>query len=114
MTTNINDFQYAINQIINKVASYEEKNNKEKLTINALALVGEAGEIANKFKKILRGDEIVDPYGDIAKEAGDVLWYLAGLAEVLGVNLEDIAQNNLDKLADRKRRGAIEGFGDDR
>jgi len=79
-----------------------------------LGLNGEAGEIANKFKKILRGDEIVDPYGDIAKEAGDVLWYLAGLAEVLGVNLEDIAQNNLDKLADRKRRGAIEGFGDDR
>ena len=51
---------------------------------------------------------------DLQKEAGDILWQLAGLCRVMGWSLEDIAQQNLDKLADRQRRGKIDGEGDNR
>ena len=51
---------------------------------------------------------------DLQKEAGDILWQLAGLCHVIGWSLEDIAQQNLDKLADRQRRGKIDGEGDNR
>lgn len=51
---------------------------------------------------------------DLQKEAGDILWQLAGLCSVMGWSLEDIAQQNLDKLADRQRRGKIDGEGDNR
>lgn len=82
-----------------------------------VALVGEAGEIANKTKKIMR-----DADGEIgelrrmelAKEMGDVLWYLAALAGELGITLEEIAQGNLDKVMKRKAEGKIKGDGDNR
>ena len=51
---------------------------------------------------------------DMAKEAGDILWQLAGLCDVMGWSLEDVAQMNLDKLASRKQRGVIDGNGDNR
>jgi len=80
-----------------------------------LGLVGEAGEIANKVKKVMRGDYDRDALREmLAGEIGDVLWYLAMLAEELGIDLGDIAQANLDKLASRKDRGVITGSGDDR
>jgi NTP pyrophosphatase (non-canonical NTP hydrolase) len=79
----------------------------------ALGLVNEAGEYAGKVKKILRGDA-----GAIkeaaAAELGDVLWYLAACAEALGTDLSIIAQQNLDKLADRAARGVLKGSGDNR
>ena len=77
-----------------------------------LGMVGEAGEVANKAKKIIR-DNKLDREG-MAKELGDCLWYMAALAKDLGYNLSDIAQNNLDKLDRRKRNGTIKGNGDDR
>lgn len=82
-----------------------------------LGLAGEAGEIPNKVKKILRDNggvitaEVVDAVG---KEIGDVLWYAARLADELGLSLEQIAAGNLAKLASRKERGVIAGSGDDR
>jgi NTP pyrophosphatase (non-canonical NTP hydrolase) len=78
----------------------------------ALGLAGEAGEVANKAKKIIR-DNKLDREG-MAKELGDCLWYIAALAKDLGYNMSDIAQNNLDKLDRRKRYGTIKGEGDDR
>jgi NTP pyrophosphatase (non-canonical NTP hydrolase) len=78
-----------------------------------LGMTGEAGEIANKVKKVMRDGKELD-LEDIKHELGDVLWYVAGLATVLGIDLEDVAQANLDKLASRKERGVIGGSGDNR
>jgi NTP pyrophosphatase (non-canonical NTP hydrolase) len=78
----------------------------------ALGLVNEAGEYAGKVKKILRGD--TNTTEAAAAELGDVLWYLAACAKALGVDLGQIAQQNLDKLADRAARGVLKGSGDNR
>ena len=83
----------------------------------ALGLAGEAGEVANKAKKIIRdgAGTLTDARRqDIADELGDVLWYCAGVATVLGVSLEVIAHNNLAKLAARHDAGKIVGSGDHR
>ncbi|WEL19255.1 nucleoside triphosphate pyrophosphohydrolase family protein [Candidatus Nanohalococcus occultus] len=76
----------------------------------ALGLNGEAGEVAERVKKSIRdGNDL-----DLEKELGDVLWYLARLADELGFDLDDVAETNLDKLFDRKERGKIHGDGDNR
>lgn len=85
------------------------------LAYATLGLAGEAGELANKVKKILRGD----PRGWDTREAmiselGDVLWYVAALAGELGISLDDVATLNLAKLADRASSGTIKGDGDNR
>ncbi len=92
---------------------------KEKaLEYLTLGLSGEAGEIANKVKKLIRDEYNKEDYEqkkvDIAFEIGDVLWYCATLAQDLGVSLSVIAAQNLDKLEDRKQRNAIKGDGDNR
>jgi len=78
-----------------------------------LGLVGESGEIAEKVKKQLRGDGEVSPE-DMKKELGDVLYYIARLADYYELNLEQIAISNIKKLTDRNKRGVIKGSGDDR
>ena len=83
----------------------------------ALGLSGEAGEVAEQIKKAIRDDqgEITPLRKDkLKKELGDVLWYLSQLSTELGLNLSDIAQANLDKLARRKSEGTIQGSGSDR
>jgi NTP pyrophosphatase (non-canonical NTP hydrolase) len=82
-----------------------------------LGINGESGEIAEKVKKIIRdknGEVSEQDKQDLAKEIGDVLWYLAVFADQLGVSLDDIAQQNLDKLQSRKKRGVLGGSGDNR
>ena len=78
-----------------------------------MGLCGEAGEIANKVKKVMRDAKSPDRE-DLKKELGDCLWYVAGMATVLGIELSDIADANLIKLHSRKARGVIEGSGDNR
>ncbi len=83
----------------------------------ALGLVGEAGEVAEKLKKVIRDNEgvLTDPVRDaVAKELGDTLWYLAALAFEMDYDLNEIAQINIDKLNSRKERGVLSGSGDNR
>ncbi len=88
------------------------------LDIAYLALgLGEVGEVQGKIKKIIRDDANViseEKKEAISAELGDVLWYVAVLAAELGLNLEDIAWGNVNKLASRKERGVIQGSGDNR
>jgi len=83
----------------------------------ALGLVNEAGEVAGKVKKILRdrqGRVSDDDREALARELGDVLWYLSEMCTRLGIRLEDVAAGNIAKLADRAARGVISGDGDQR
>jgi len=78
----------------------------------ALGLAGEAGEVANKVKKMLRDGDF--DRQAIAAEVGDVLWYVAALCRDLNIDLQDIAMGNLEKLYGRKARGTLTGSGDTR
>ena len=87
------------------------------LAYPALGLAGEAGEVAEHAKKAIRDDEgkVSDERkAAMAKELGDVLWYVAQLATELGLDLDEIAGQNLDKLLSRQARGVLSGSGDDR
>lgn len=85
--------------------------------IYALGLTGEAGELSDKLKKMYRdhngapSPEIID---GLAKECGDVLWYLTQFAKSIGFTLEDIAKMNIEKLKSRAERNKIHGSGDNR
>ena len=88
---------------------------KEKgLEYTALGLTGEAGEYANKVKKVLRDGPAAYNVMQLEDELGDVLWYLAACAEEIGTPLSVIAQRNLAKLSARKREGTLRGSGDNR
>ena len=83
----------------------------------ALGMCGEAGEVADKVKKVIRdNNQNFDTSRkiEIAYEVGDVLWYCATMAHDLGFTLEAVAQMNIDKLASRQRRGKLGGSGDNR
>jgi NTP pyrophosphatase (non-canonical NTP hydrolase) len=86
------------------------------LVYTTLGLVGEAGEVAEKVKKFIRGDLVLQGEfeTDLAHELGDVLWYLASLASELNISLTEIAELNLSKLASRQKRDVLNGSGDDR
>lgn len=82
-----------------------------------LGIVGEAGEVAEKVKKIFRDDnkKLTEKRKDeIIKELGDLLWYMAQVATELDVSLESIAKDNLKKLKSRLKRDKIHGDGDNR
>jgi NTP pyrophosphatase (non-canonical NTP hydrolase) len=105
---NINTYQ----QHASETAIY-----KDKLIYPTLGLAGEAGEIANKVKKILRdnsGNLQESVREDLICELGDVLWYIAALATDLNVELSEVASKNIEKLNSRKNRGTIGGSGDNR
>ena len=83
----------------------------------ALGLVGEAGETADKIKKILRDKDGVVSDEDkelISKELGDTLWYVAAIARYLDIPLSEIASENIDKLESRYQRNKLHGEGDKR
>lgn len=83
----------------------------------ALGMAGEAGEVANKVKKIIRDGVDAQPEDwreQLAGEIGDVLWYCAALAHDINIPLSVIAAKNRDKLLARKEKGTIQGSGDDR
>ncbi len=78
---------------------------------------GEAGEVVEKWKKIVAykdGKVGEEDLAELAKELGDVVWYIAVLAHSLGLSFEDIMQRNVTKLQSRKTRGVLKGAGDNR
>ncbi len=84
-----------------------------KIIYPALGLCGEVGEVAEKVKKSIRDGHDLDDKA-LAKELGDVLWYLANLAEDLGYDLSEIAEMNYEKLKSRQERNTLKGNGDER
>ncbi len=95
-------------------------NNKDPLmdkTIWVLGVSGEAGEIVEKWKKIIayeNGEITDDKKAELAKEMGDVLWYVAALAGSLDISLQEVAETNIKKVLSRKQRGVTKGKGDNR
>ena len=88
-----------------------------KVNYPILGLSGEAGELANKYKKVLRDDNGVlkdEKRQQLVDEIGDCLWYISAIASDLGVDLDKIATGNIEKLFSRKERGQIKGSGDNR
>ncbi len=86
-------------------------------TIWAMGIAGEAGEVIEKWKKLVAYQEgKITPAAkaELQKELGDVVWYIAVFADSLGISLEDVMQTNVTKLASRKERGVIKGAGDNR
>lgn len=84
---------------------------------SALGLAGETGEVVEKVKKIIRdngGKVAPERRTELKKELGDVLWYLAQLSEDLGIELDEVAELNLEKIRSRFARGQTHGEGDNR
>ena len=89
----------------------------DNLLYPTLGLCGEAGEVAEKVKKMVRDDggTLTEARrAALAAELGDVLWYAAQVATEAGLDLEEVAAANLDKLRSRRLRGVLAGSGDDR
>ena len=94
---------------VEKLILTEKKN---RLIENTLGLVGEAGEVAEKIKKVVRDKEFSKT--EVEKELGDVLFYVTALANYIGSNLQTVANVNLKKLHDRRDRNKLHGSGDNR
>lgn len=117
ISTHLKSFQgYHLAAI--RTATYPKANgNVYDLMYPALGLVGEAGEVANKIKKILRDNGGIitnDVRMAVLDELGDTLWYINALASDLGSSLEEVAARNVEKLRSRQERNAISGSGDTR
>lgn len=98
-----------------KTALYPDKDNN--FVYPTLGLAGEAGEVSEKIKKVIRdkGGVIDDETREmIKKELGDVLWYVSQLATELGLLLDDVAEHNIEKLYSRMERNVLHGDGDNR
>lgn len=103
----------SFNQYQDFVKSMKVYPEKHAIVYPALGIAGEGGEVAEKVKKWLRGDKELDKT-ELLKEAGDVMWYLASLADDLGFTLQDLVDMNVAKLSSRKERGVQKGDGDNR
>ncbi len=86
-------------------------------TIWAMGVAGEAGEVVEKWKKIVAykgGTVSQEDLDELAKELGDVVWYIAVMADSLGLSFDEIMRRNVKKLQDHKKRDVIKGAGDNR
>lgn len=106
------NYSYMLGNLVAKVGEFSGKVQKShrrgELSYSA------DGDIWWNAETLEQGDRAVELNQELMKEAGDILWQLAGLCHVMGWNLEDVGQGNLDKLASRKARGVIDGEGDNR
>ena len=86
---------------------------RDRLVENVLGLVGEAGEVAEKIKKLLRDGKLLSSE-EIVKELGDVVFYATSIANYFDSDLDEVLQRNVDKLNSREERGVLGGSGDNR
>lgn len=106
--------EYQKQALTTAVNDYEPLMEK---TIWAMGVAGEAGEVVEKWKKIVAykgGVVTAEDKAELAKELGDVVWYIAVLAHSLGLSFEEVMQVNVKKLSDRSKRSVIKGAGDNR
>lgn len=109
---NFNDYQKKA--LTTKVVHPDPQMDK---TIMAMGIAGEAGEVLEKWKKIVaykKGKITKAELEELKKELGDVVWYVAVMSAGLGLTLEEVMQLNVSKLASRKQRGVLKGQGDNR
>ncbi|MBQ8996637.1 nucleoside triphosphate pyrophosphohydrolase family protein [Candidatus Saccharibacteria bacterium] len=111
----MNEYQEACRQydLFRQTEDYKSPAFLEKV----LGLVGEAGETADKIKKVIRDKDGIISETDrkeIAKELGDTLWYVATIARYIKMPLAEVAEMNLEKLESRKQRNLLSGEGDNR
>ena len=105
----------AISTLLNDHALSEDMSPA--LVSQVFGLMGESGEVAEKFKKLIRdkqGRISEEDKSEIIKELGDILWYINSVSHLLGSSLEEVAKKNLDKVLSRKDRGVTTGSGDNR
>ena len=114
---NFNEYQ----KLAKKTDFHSPKKEKEVfgnlLAYPTFGITGEAGELADKIKKVFRDDGgklFPKVKHDLVLELGDILWYIAKMAGALGVSLDDVAKLNLKKIMSRQKRGVIKGSGDHR
>jgi NTP pyrophosphatase (non-canonical NTP hydrolase) len=102
-----------LNQYLNEVKQFALPTalNREYLS---LGLAGEAGEVASLVAKAVRDNEGVVNPASLAKELGDVMWFVVMLCAYYGIKPNDILTSNVEKLASRQARGVIGGSGDER
>lgn len=101
-----------------RTAFFKSPYNIADLSYSALGLTGEAGEVANKIKKAIRGDYgesiPLEKIKEIGRELGDVLWYLSAICTILSLDLSEIMTQNIIKLHERHLNNKIQGDGDKR
>lgn len=99
------------------VTNLRKDDQFQELMQQVLGLGDEAGEVLAIFKKWIRDDAADISRLDkknVAKELGDILWYIAVVAHDLGISFDEIANMNIEKLRSRMERGTLEGSGDNR
>ncbi|MFO0971104.1 MAG: nucleoside triphosphate pyrophosphohydrolase family protein [Candidatus Saccharimonadales bacterium] len=109
--------EYSKQAISTLLDGHDIQNLSPVLIAQVFGILGESGEMAEKFKKLIRnkaGKLSEEDTQEILKELGDILWYINSVATLLGSDLEAVAQQNLDKVLSRKSRGLSRGSGDNR
>lgn len=107
--------EYQKKAITTALDSYDDPIMQNSVWVMGVA--GEAGELVEKWKKAVayrKGEFSEAEFEDFKKELADVIWYIAVLAERLGLSLDELMEQNVAKLASRKQRGVIKGAGDNR
>jgi NTP pyrophosphatase (non-canonical NTP hydrolase) len=108
------NFGVTLNRYQHEASKNKAFPEKYAIIYPTIGLLNEAGEMAGKIKKWMRGDVDKLNVADVVSEMGDVLWYLASLATDLNVTLEEVALNNIEKITKRREQGNIKGDGDHR
>jgi NTP pyrophosphatase (non-canonical NTP hydrolase) len=109
--------EYSKRALSTLTSTHEYGDINSELMAQVLGLIGESGEVADKFKKIIRDKSGIltdQDRQEIVKELGDILWYVNSVSTLMGSNLEEVASKNLEKVLSRKERGQIHGSGDNR